>query len=237
MRAEANAVTVTQSNALIQAAYTLTLNEKRLILIASAILDPRKPPKLDHSVRITASEFGESFGITSQGHIYDVIEDAADRLFGRTIRGIEKTPSGRYQKSVRWISSREYLHGEGAVMLRFTPEVLQYMTLLHQQFTTFQLRNVGALSSFYAIRVYELCAQFKKTGERYISLEDFREMLDLGEKYASVKDLRRWVMDPSVKEINETTDLRIQMTPKRAGRKVLGFAFTIEVDDQQRLPL
>jgi plasmid replication initiation protein len=40
-----------------------------------------------------------------------------------------------------------------------------------------------------------------------------------------------------VKEINQHTDLRVKVTPERAGRKVTGFHFTITQEDQMSLDL
>ncbi len=235
-RAQLNPVTVTQSNELIQATYSLTLNEKRLLLMAASHLDPRKPAKRTEPIKIAAKDFASMFDITSAGHTYEALDDAAKRLYERSIRSVERNKRGDPIRMRRWLRERA-LYDDGAVTLWFNEDVLPYMTLLSEQFTTYQLRQVGALSSFYTIRIYELCAQYKKLGERYIALEMLREILDVGGKYPNVKDLRRCLLEPAEREINETTDLQIHVTPKRDGRKVIGFLFKITMDDQHKLPL
>lgn len=45
--------------------------------------------------------------------------------------------------------------------------------------------------------------QFKSTGYRKITLDELRYALALGEKYPLVADLKRWVVDTAVKEINK----------------------------------
>ncbi|MNG31189.1 Initiator Replication protein [compost metagenome] len=62
-------------------------------------------------------------------------------------------------------------------------------------------------------------------------------MFDLGEKYQSVKDMRRWVLEPALKELNAGTDLVVQVEPRRQGRKIVGFSFTITKNDQMALEL
>jgi plasmid replication initiation protein len=109
--------------------------------------------------------------------------------------------------------------------------------MLNREFTSYQLRQIGSLSSFYAVRLYELMSQFVKLKQRDCSLERFREMLDLGEKYPNVKDLRRWVIDPALSELNKNTDLAVSVEPQRKGRKIVGFSFTITKNDQMALQL
>jgi plasmid replication initiation protein len=53
--------------------------------------------------------------------------------------------------------------------------------------------------------------QFKSTGYCRISLEDLRYSLALFEKYEATKDLRKWVIDTAVKEINEKTPIQFIM--------------------------
>jgi hypothetical protein len=48
---------VTQSNKLIEASHTLTLNEKRLFLCAASLIDPRKPLPKDGYLTVRADTF------------------------------------------------------------------------------------------------------------------------------------------------------------------------------------
>ncbi|MFK4064179.1 replication initiation protein, partial [Brucella anthropi] len=95
----------------------------------------------------------------------------------------------------------------------------------------------GSLSSFYAVRLYELMSQFLKLGERSCTLDQLRQMLDLGDKYQDVKNLRVRVIDPALKELNANTDLAVTAEPMRKGRKIVGFSFTISKNDQMALKL
>lgn len=228
---------VWQSNRLVEAAQTLTLNEKRLVLAAAALHDPRKPLPPRGTVTLHAEEFADVFGIESRGHIYEALEDAAKRLYNRTIKTIYAAKGKPAERHVRWVWMADYRKGEGTVTLGFSPGVAPYLTLLHQQFTRYKLRQIGAIGSFYGVRLYELMAQYRTAGERSISLERLREMLDLGDKYDRIETLRRRVLDPAIAEINKHTDLRVKMTPQRKGRKVVGFCFDITQDAQMPLDL
>lgn len=236
--AELGNLEVWQSNRLVEAAQAMTLNEKRLVIAAAALHDPRKPLPAKGTVKLHADDFADAFGIESKGHVYDALKDAAERLFNRRIRSIADGPrSKRIVTDMRWVWLAKYNEGEGSVTLGFSPGVTEHLTLIHQEFTRYKLKQIGAIGSFYGVRLYELCAQYRKGGERTIALPKLREILDLGEKYKSVKDLRRRVLDPALAEINKHTDLRVVMTSQHKGRKVIGFHFAITQDPQIPLEL
>jgi plasmid replication initiation protein len=224
---------VTQSNRLIEASHTLTLNEKRLVLCAASMIDPRKPLPKDGYLSVRADTFAEVFGIDVK-HAYEALDDAATRLFNRDIRRYAK---GKVVERMRWVFHVKYREGQGCVELGFSPTVLPHLTMLNKEFTSYQLKQIGSLSSFYAVRLYELMSQFLKLGERSCTLDQLRQMLDLGDKYQDVKDMRKRVLDPALKEMNANTDLAVTAEPMRKGRKITGFSFTISKNDQMALQL
>lgn len=224
---------VTQSNKLIEASHTLTLNEKRLVLCAASLIDPRKPLPKDGYLSVRADTFAEVFGIDVK-HAYEALDDAATRLFNRDIRRYSK---GKVVERMRWVFHVKYREGQGCVELGFSPTVLPHLTMLNKEFTSYQLKQIGSLSSFYAVRLYELMSQFLKLGERSCTLDQLRQMLDLGDKYQDVKDMRKRVLDPALKEMNANTDLAVSAEPRRQGRKIIGFSFTISKNDQMALKL
>lgn len=229
---------VWQSNRLIEASQSMTLNEKRLVIAAAALHDPRKPLPPRGTVKLHADDFSDAFGIeTRGGQVYAALKDAAERLFNRRIRSVTDGKRGRKVTDVRWVWLAEYNEGEGSVTLGFSPVIAPYLTMLFSEFTRYKLRQLGAIGSFYGIRMYELLAQYRAIGKRAMSLEQVREMLDLGEKYPRIDSLRQRVIDPAVAEINKHTDLRITTNVVRKGRAVTGFVFLIATDEQLPLDL
>lgn len=224
---------VTQSNRLVEASHTLTLNEKRLVLCAASLIDPRKPLPKDGYFTIRADAFADVFGLDIKS-AYASLEDASNRLFERDIRRYAK---GKVIERMRWVFHVKYREGQGCVELGFSPTVLPHLTMLNREFTSYQLKQIGNLSSFYAVRLYELMSQFFKLGQRECTLDQLRQMLDLGEKYRDVKDMRKRVLDPALKELNAGTDLAVTAEPRRQGRKIVGFHFTITKNDQIPLAL
>ncbi len=216
---------VTKSNHLIEAGYKLSLNEQRLILAAIAQIDGRKPMPKDNDFIITATEFSETFGIPIK-QAYETLGDAASRLYERDIKTYDRAAEirGRF----RWVDSIKYWDGEAKVTLSFSRWIIPYLTLLHQQFTSYELKQVAQLNTAYAIRFYELLVQFMKTGERYVSLERLRELLELKDQYPRFYDLKRYVISPSIVEINMKTNLKVEWDVMKKGRMITGLMFIFE---------
>lgn len=232
---------VWQANNLVEASHTMTLNEKRLIYAAAALHDPRKPAPIRGTVKFHADDFAECFGIelTSKGRYLD-LRDAAKRLYNRSIETIRDHPrikTKRVIKHMRWVWFAEYNEGDATVTLGFSPPVLPYLTMLGREFTRLKLKHIGNIGSQYGLRLYEMAAQWRSAGRFTLTLQELRDRFAVGEKYPSVKDLQRWVIKPALSEVNEHTDLRVLITPKRKGRKIVGFDFDITQDDQLPLDL
>lgn len=72
---------VTQSNRLIEASYTLTLNEKRLVLCAASMIDSRKalPEGEQGYLSVRAEDFANLFGLETR-HSYKTLKEAVDKI-------------------------------------------------------------------------------------------------------------------------------------------------------------
>ena len=57
---------------------------------------------------------------------------------------------------------------------------------LKEKFTSFKLENILYLNSSYAIKIYQLLTQYKKIGERVITLDELRSTLGILELKAYV---------------------------------------------------
>ncbi|MRD79367.1 replication initiation protein, partial [Klebsiella pneumoniae] len=106
-----------------------------------------------------------------------------------------------------------------------------------QQFTAIAVKNVSALKRTYSIRIYELLMQFKKTGDRLITVEDFRSMLGLEDKYIEFRALNQLVLKPAVKELNEKSDLIVSVDTVKSGRAVVALHFQFKEDKQIKMAI
>lgn len=216
---------ITKSNYLIEASYKLTLNEQRLILLTISKIDGRKPIQKDNDFTITASEFSETFNIPLN-QAYDVLEDATSRLYEKDIKTHDL--SAKTRERFRWVDMVKYWDGDAKVTLSFSRWIIPYLTLLHKQFTSYELKQISQMKTAYSIRFYELLVQFIKTGERFITIEDLQELFELKGRYKRFFDFKRRIIIPSIFEINEKTDIRVEWDVIKKGTSISGIIFVFE---------
>lgn len=99
---------------------------------------------------------------------------------------------------------------------------------LTDNFTVFSLKETLGLRGNYSSPFYELFAAKAFQKSRTMTIEEIRERFALEDKYLKIEDLRKWVIDPSIKEINELTSLSIKYKAIRSNRKIIGYTFMIE---------
>lgn len=218
-------ILVTKSNHLVEAGYKLSLNEQRLILSVIAQLDGRKPIPKDNYFVITASDFAKNFNIPLK-QAYEVLDEAASRLYERDIKAFDK--DGRTRERFRWVDGVKYWDGEAKVTLSFSNRIIPYLTKLHTQLTSYELKQISQLKSSYAIRFYELLIQFRKTSERYISLEKLRERLEIIGQYDRFFNLKKRIIEPSISNINASTNLLVEWDVVKNGKLITGLIFVFQ---------
>lgn len=226
---------VVKANALIEAGYQLTTNEQRLILSAIASIPKDKPINPNVGYCVSKSDFVK-LGVNPKTANRE-IRDACDRLFNRYVS--IKTEQGEFK--TRWVQDITKYDQEWALYNReffintigedpdeddcilaaitFSRSVIPYLTELKSNFTQYMLSDVKGFSSAYSFRIFEFMMQFKATGFVKIGLKEFRQRLDLGDKYPATKDLRVYVIDTAIKEINEKSPYTAKYDLLKTGRK------------------
>jgi plasmid replication initiation protein len=218
---------VTKSNKLIQALQTLTLTESRLLQLV--IVDARETGhglSSDKPLELNAMRYAEAFGVESCT-AYDALIAAEDTLFKRQFTVTNN--DGSVTKS-RWIQDANYQKGEGRILITLTRVVIEHVTQIdgfEQHFTQYRLKQTAQLTSAYAIRLYELLIQWRKTSKTpVLELEKFRQQLGVGvNEYQKMNDFKRRVLDLAVGQINEHTDITASYEQIKSGRTITGFVF------------
>lgn len=224
-----NNLLVTKHNALVEASYRLSLEEQRLILACIAKINPTDHHGLPKTITVSAKDYSDIYDIQLK-HCYEQLKEATDGLYERDIK-IKNHKNQTLGRS-RWVQSVHYNKSEGSVTLNFSDYVRPYLGQLNGLFKSYQLNNVASLKSSYSIRLYELLNQWKDTGRRFITLDDFHRALKTGEIYDRYADLRRCVIEPAIKELNKKTNFTVFYHPKKKGRKIVSLEFFFSVDDQ-----
>lgn len=227
---------VVKSNSLIEASYRLTTQEQRIVLAAISQIQPGEEITDQVMYSISVQDISELTGIKAD-NLYKELEEAALRLKRREIR-IPDEPNGKGRKPkvlvTSWLQSIQYVPNTGTVQVRFSHDVLPYITQLKNQFTIYKLKDVAKLTSSYAIRLYELLIQWKSIGCRTVEIDWLKNSFLLNGKYPSIKDFKARVLEPAVTQINAETNLWVDWDQKKTGRKVTHFTFNFGLKEEPK---
>lgn len=228
---------IVKSNALVQAAYSLSVSEQKIILSAITQV-PRFEEVTDKKLyTVTASALAEMSGFKAK-HEYEALKEATEKLWNRTLTVIEP-PNGdgansTKKRKMRWVQEAVYLDDQGSVQLRFSKPILPYLTALNGSFTRYKMQYVANMTSRYGIRLYELLIQWRSRGERELDLNWLRQAWELENKYKAIKDFKKYVIEPAVSDVNTHSDLWVKWGQRKTGRSVTHLQFQFGQKDESK---
>lgn len=213
---------IVKSNQVVEASYTLTTIEQRLLLSAIAQI-PKGESVTDEYVYPVSVEDLKRFG-ANETTAYRDLKEGLNRLFDRSII----LRLGDQTRRTRWVQMIDYLDSKGIVGVRFSKDILPFISNLSTEFTKYLASDLIGITSAHAIRLYELLVQYRSIGKREISIEDLRWMFELQDKYPVWSDLKRWVIDQSLKEINNFSPITVTYDTKKTGKKITSVVFKFQ---------
>lgn len=224
---------VYKANEVVEASYKLSLNEQRVILACIAQVNSTNALLATERFELSAKDFSKIFSVTDST-AYEALRDVTETLFNRYVvitNPFPEHPTAQYLKT-RWISSILYFPEEGKISLRFAQDMLPYLSELKRTFTKYKLEHIGKMTSVYAIRLYELLAQWQKTGSREVELDWLKAQFQIADQYANMNDFKKRVLDPAVKDINKHSNLKVSWSQRKTGRRVTHLTFSFEEKDK-----
>lgn len=218
------ALEVRQHNAITTARYEYSELQLDLFFYLLSML---KKDKTDGVYEIVVKDISAMTGKEYKyGYLRKATEEMGSRMF-------EVSTAHSYKQL--WMFQRvEYMIGEGRIEIEFANPIKPYLFDLKDNFTSFQLYAALRLGSKYAKRIYALCSQWKDKGQtQTFSLDEFKKMLALlddkgNEQYKQIGQFKQFVLDESVKQINQYTDLHISYTLQKRGRSFQNITFTVK---------
>lgn len=217
-----NELTISKANSFVQASYSMTLDEMRVLSLTLGVFDPTNPSKRDFE--FTVSEFCQHFPEVNPDIAYVQVQNAIRKISRRwmTLRDDEYVLD-----EVVFVTDRTYFKKEGRFRVVFHERLMPYIAELHGNYTKYQLVNIGAFTSTHTIRLYELCSQYRDTGWRQTSLDDLKDWLQVSDKYSRYNSFNQRVLTPAIDEINAKSDLLVDVEPIKRGRTIVALKFTI----------
>ncbi len=211
---------VRKNNQLINARYSFSVTESRLILKVLTLIN-----KDDEEFKTFTVNIKDFVNITKHKgqKEYDRVKNIVDTLCKRTIH----IPMEDGFLHTSWLSSARYFNPQGTVEISIDEKLKPYLLQLKSCFTRYELENVLALKNTYSFRIFELLKQYQSVGKREIDLEKLKTILQVEKKYKLYNDFRRYVLLRSQKDLKKNTDIFFEFTPVKQGRKVTKIIFTI----------
>ena len=214
-------LTISKANSFVEASYQMTLDEMRVLSLTLGVFDPTNPKR---GFDFTVAEFCEHFPDVNPDIAYVQVQKAIRKISSRwmTLQNDE-----RVLHEVAFVTDRVYFKKEGRFYIEFHEKLLPYIANLKARYTKYELINIGAFTSTHTIRLYELCSQYKTVGQREIKLEDFKDWLQVKDKYPRYNSFNQRVLSPAVDEINAKSDLLVSFEPIKRGRSIHALKFVI----------
>jgi len=221
---------IVKHNTLINASYRLGLVEQRLLLL-SIVAIRHYALEVSESTKIivTADDYMRHFGVARQV-AYQALKDGANGIFGREFGYKQLTDKGEKVVRSHWVSKIAYIDNMAIVELYFTPDVISRIRELESHFTSYAIEQVAELNSKYSVRLYEIVIAWKNNSKtNQISIKDLRDRLGLLDgEYKAIHNFKARVLDASIQEINEKTEINLSYEQHKQGRKIVGFTFTVK---------
>ena len=208
-----NRNTITQANAMINSKYTLNLSEQRLILFAIAQIDSVNDESF-FKFSCTVKELEKELSIELKE---SRLKDLAVNILKKPLLIKE----GINWIACNWFSSFKYYGGEARIEFKISDDLVPYLLKLKEKFTTYSLEIAIQFQGKYTTRFYEFCMQVKNQDKKEISFElDFLyELLQLPKTMRVWGQFKRDVLDLSINEINEKTEIKANYEAIKTGRK------------------
>ena len=236
-----------KSNNLVESSYSLSLNAQRLIYMGAKKLKPIfiksniKPSQLKSflatktfgDLKIYVTEFKNEFNIKGN-YLYDTFVDVAKELWNSKIQYMSN--DGKIIEK-RWVITCEYDPKNCCISLTFHPDLILDLLVFKNKYNKIQHNATKTLKNSDQIRTYELLKRYVKRGVRRFELEDYRYKLAYDDDiYPEYSKLKQRKIKPTIKAINENTDIEIyDFKEIRYGRKVGAIEFYIRENKEAQL--
>jgi plasmid replication initiation protein len=218
-----NSIIAIQHNNLVEAKYSMTLQQKRIMIWLVSQIKPNDIDFKEHVLSIR--ELIEICQLSGESS-YKEIRNITFSLIEKGIRIIDITdPSNKREIQVSWLSSADYYQGK--VKLSFSPKLKPYLLQLKQKFTAINVIDLMQFKSVHAIRIYELLKQYQDIGERTLSIEEIKECCGVKDKLRKYDHFEKYLLFIAQREINEKSDIHFEFERIKPSRKIEGIKFII----------
>lgn len=241
---ESNPV-VAQNNELITATYELSVDEFRLLTLMLSKVEQRNSNP--GWFEIYPIEFKNMFDVNYK-NIWRSLNSSAKSLAKKQITFHKINNNEREEFTIlNWLSGYYYLREKGeqtALRVKLNSDLDPFLFNISSNFAYCFMNAIRKVTNVMAFRLYLYVLSHKSHPackrkdhcEVYISIDDFRSIFPKVSKRFS--DVKRFTIEPAIRDINSNTDISICWLPIREGKSVTGLKFSfVEEKGLQAKPL
>lgn len=223
-----DSVKVVTSNKFISAQGLEALSTKARKLLYIAIAQCRKDDVAFEEHVITCAEFAEMTGVKVQA-IYKEIQKVTDEL-------LEIKLTAKNDKEETFIKYNMFSYcskspGNGVIKFKLNSDMAPFLLGLKNEFSQPLLSDFIRMKSTYSMAIWHMMQREMRSRKPIpgksitfdISIEEIRAETGTQDKFLQINDLKRYVLLPAIKEIEENCDVKINMGYIKKGKRVVGF--------------
>ena len=230
-------IVLRQPYAVTLARHRLNVHEMRIIFRVIEALQPEV--KYNQNIKeIGQTLFGNKIirlqtkyllpeGQKNYGRVKSALESLTQRRL--KVQGEDKK-DGKYELYTGLILKAKYFHNNEFVELELDKDLLPSFLALAKNYSKYLLEVAFNASSPNVMKFYQFTSHHYHNKKLYVEMdiEDLRDWLQLENKYSKPKDLRKGVIEPSMKELKEKADVYFTLKePIKVGRRITGWKIKI----------
>jgi plasmid replication initiation protein len=209
-----------QNNKLIEASYSFTVLEQKLIRLLASMI--KKDDDDFKEYKFKATDLSKTLNIHKR-NVYRELDQITDKLMSRYVK-IKNDEDENFKKR-HLIKIADF---ENGILTMKIDEDMKEFYLKLNWYTKYQLKNIMQFKSTYSFRLYELLKQYEGIGNRLINIEELRLILNIDKKqYPKYANLKQKVINVAINEINSNADVYIEYAEVKKARKVTAVKFFI----------
>lgn len=225
--------TVAISNEFIERSrYELTKTEQKAILYMASKIKPYDAPETEYIFSV--KRFCAVCNLNKNTGTYR--RYLLDMLVGLKTHVIVIPLEGKRKIITSWFNDAVISETEDEVKITFSKYLAPYLFELRSRYTSFYLENVLPMKSEYGISLYEYIKKESYARKKIIiSLDELRQRTGCAGKYKQYSEIRIFVIEPALRDINLFTDIKLSYMPIKAGKKVISVEFSVLPPDRYDL--
>lgn len=231
---ETQRLVVTQSNDLAGSIQDMNLTEKRLVLLAAAVI--RQADTELPTVQFDISDYRRLFNIVNNNLVSELLDIVSSITTRNIVLAHGKSSRASYSvvNTFAVVTGPDSETGRAYVVLELHRDMARFFLKLDGNFFSMPLLVYSAYRSNYALRVGEILAGSGRGDRRYtaeFTTDDLKRRLSC-EHYANFAQFRRRVLEPAKRENDDIGYLTFDWDEHKSGRSIdrLTFHVTLHKD-------